>query len=171
MNNPELKYEWIEKYTDSLASHIKYYKEAADKLGVDKSLMLIHDNSKSMDEEFPWYVRRFGGGIKDDPEFDFAWNHHIHNNPHHWEYWITPGKHNESFNLLEIPEKYALEMVADWMGSGRAYTGKWDMTDWLKNNFSDIVLHDNTRKFIERVLVDKLGYNKQNVMIWSLKSV
>lgn len=170
MAKPEIKSEWVEKYTDSFASHLGYYRQAADKLGVDKSLMLIHDNSKSMDEEFPWYVRRFGGGIKDDEEWYSAWNHHIHNNPHHWEYWITPSGYDESFHVLKMPDKYALEMIADWMGSGKAYTGSWDMTDWLKKNYSRIVLHDDTRKFVEKVLIDKLGYKKKDLMVWGLRN-
>jgi hypothetical protein len=163
---PEIKPEWVEKYTDSFASHLRYYRQAADKLGVDKSLVLIHDNSKSMDEEFPWYVRRFGGEIKDDPEWLAAWNHHIHNNPHHWEYWITPGGNNEPNTILPMPERYVLEMVADWMGSGRAYTGDWDMTDWLSRNLSKIKIHNKTRDNVEKILVDKLGYGKQNILLW-----
>lgn len=168
MAEKELKIEWIDKYTDSLASHLRFYKDAADRLGVDRELIIIHDLSKSFDDEFPWYVRRFGGGIKDDPEWPVAWNHHIHNNPHHWEYWITPGGNEEKDLVLEMPDNYALEMIADWMGSGRAYTGGWDMTEWLKGNLSRIKLHSKTRKFVEKVLVSTLGYGKNDIAVWSL---
>jgi hypothetical protein len=65
-----------------------------------------------------------------------------------------------------MPERYVLEMVADWMGSGRAYTGDWDMTDWLSRNLSRIKIHNKTRGRVEKILVDKLGYERQDMMLW-----
>jgi len=52
------------------------------------------------------------------------------------------------------------------MGSGRAYTGDWDMTDWLSRNLSKIKIHNKTRDNVEKILVDKLGYEKQNILLW-----
>jgi hypothetical protein len=39
MIKPEMKSEWVEKYNDSFASHLRYYRQAADKLGVDISVV------------------------------------------------------------------------------------------------------------------------------------
>ena len=53
---------------------------------------------------------------------------------------------------LKMPEKYICEMVADWMGAGKAITGKWDVIIWYNSNKQNIILHDNTRKFVEHLL-------------------
>lgn len=51
---------------------------------------------------------------------------------------------------LEMPRKYAREMVADWMGASRGYTGSWDMEKWLDKNWPRISenLHPHTRVFV-----------------------
>lgn len=51
--------------------------------------------------------------------------------------------------VLEMPRKYVLEMVADWMGAGRAITGQWECKKWYVNNKDKMVLHSNTRKIVE----------------------
>jgi hypothetical protein len=56
-----------------------------------------------------------------------------------------------------MPSMYALEMIADWMGASMAYTGSWDMTDWLYKNMPNIRLHSFTAKYVREVL-DMLGY-------------
>ncbi len=58
---------------------------------------------------------------KSDPEaYDRAWLHHLHNNPHHWQYWVMPPEFNPDGDhdngCLKMPEEYVLEMIADWMG-------------------------------------------------------
>jgi len=53
---------------------------------------------------------------------------------------------------LEMPEKYAREMVADWYGAGRAITGKWEAHKWYAENRSKIQLHAETRFLVEKLL-------------------
>lgn len=101
--------------------------------------LLVHDWSKLSRAEWSPYVAMFygppptcecdtGGGHGLDcpiPEakrtrkaaFDRAWLHHIHANPHHWQYHIL---HEDSGKVLVlIPEaSYVDEMVADWLGAG-----------------------------------------------------
>lgn len=154
----ELETEWIDKYEKSLSDHLKYYREAAIDLGVDPELIKIHDESKGTIEEAPWYVRRFGGGIKEE-EFEVAWLHHIHNNPHHWEHWIVPGGNdNEKGVILRMPDEYVLEMVADWMGSSKAYTGSYKMKKWLEDNLHRVRLHEKSARYLQKILIS-LGYN------------
>jgi hypothetical protein len=43
-------------------------------------------------------------------------------------------------------------MVADWMGAGRAITGKWEAKAWYEKNKATIILHDGTRKLVETIL-------------------
>jgi FMN phosphatase YigB (HAD superfamily) len=57
-----------------------------------------------------------------------------------------------------MPEKYAREMIADWLGASKAYTGSWDMTDWLNKNYNKIIVHKNTHAFIQKVLRE-IGYD------------
>jgi len=71
-------------------------------------------------------------------------------NPHHWEYWVLSGRSVEK--PMEMPEKFAREMVADWMAASRAYTGSWDMHRWLCKNWNKVKLHPNTREFVLELL-------------------
>ena len=57
-----------------------------------------------------------------------------------------------------MPQNYALEMVADWMGASRAYTGSWDMADWLSTHISKIKVHSVTAEYLFDVL-SSLGYS------------
>ena len=58
---------------------------------------------------------------------------------------------------MEMPQHFALEMIADWMGASYVYTGSWDMTDWLWKNIPKIILHSNTAEYVRQTL-DMLGY-------------
>jgi len=53
---------------------------------------------------------------------------------------------------LEMPEKYVKEMVADWMGAGRAITGRWECQEWYEKNKGKMILHKWTRNLVELFL-------------------
>lgn len=171
MNNiVNLNPEWINKYQESLNNHLKYFRIAARELKVPEKQILIHDNSKLSKEEYNAYVRYFGGGLRDKStvnDFNIAWLHHIHNNPHHWQHWIIPeGK------ALEIPIEYIREMVADWLGSSMAYTNSFDMTEWLEKNLSSIKLHSNSKSYLYSILsieYDICSYDLSDLIKWSNK--
>jgi hypothetical protein len=59
--------------------------------------------------------------------------------------------------VLPMPENFALEMIADWMGAGKSYTGSEDMTDWLIKNLPRITLHSKTFSYVKNVLIE-IGY-------------
>jgi len=139
-------------YMESLMTHILYVREAGHQIGVPLSQILIHDRSKFDMEEFPYYARNFFGDKKDPVGFSQAWLHHIHNNPHHWNHWIINNQAPQ-----EMPRHYALEMVADWMGAGKAYQNSWDMTDWLMQSKPTISLHPKTATYVDGILTS-LGY-------------
>jgi hypothetical protein len=136
--------------------------------------LLIHDWSKFQPCEWGPYVRKFygsapslnpvyfgGDGWREwnqaqwanqiESEFDRAWLHHQHANPHHWQHWML-REDSGAVKLLSMPEKFAREMVADWMGAGRAITGKWEAAEWYARNRGVIQLHPATRTFVERLL-------------------
>lgn len=152
-----------EKYIDSLKLHVDSVRLAGDKLNVNLTQLCYHDDSKWSEAEFPGYAQHFQGGGAPDM-FSEAWLHHIHFNPHHWQHWIfpdnyTPKHSNVENGIVEMPEHYALEMVADWMGAKRAYTGSWDMSDWLMKNISMVKVHSATAKYLKDILYD-LEYEK-----------
>lgn len=131
---------------------------------------IIHDWSKFLPCEFIPYANFFYGkypsissdefriarslGIflttKEEIKNDFnkAWLHHQQVNPHHWQYWILKLDSGETL-CLEMPRKYALEMLADWEGAGLAITGKLEYKEWYEKNKGKMSLHENTRKFVE----------------------
>ena len=53
-----------------------------------------------------------------------------------------------------MPEKYIWEMVSDWLGASKGYTGSWDMTKWLHDNLPSINqnLHKETWLKLQQVL-------------------
>ena len=148
-------------FSDSLSEHIAYVRKAGKVIGVPQNQLEIHDASKWTEAEFPGYARHFNDGGAPD-EFAKAWLHHIHHNPHHWQHWIypdgfTPKGSNVENGVVKMPDNYALEMIADWMGASRAYTGSWDMGDWLYKNMPLIRVHSETANYIRQEL-DKIGY-------------
>lgn len=153
----------VATYLHGLTNHIKFVQEAGRRLGVPESQLLAHDASKFSDEEFLAAVEHFHGGDPNPDRYARAWLHHIHANPHHWQYWMYPdgfvprGSSVEN-GIVEMPYEYALEMVADWMGSSMAYTGSWDMADWLWKNMPRISLHSKTAANVRGILDMNGGY-------------
>lgn len=148
-------------YVDSLRAHIRYVQEAGLKLGLYEEELASHDESKWSLSEFPGYALHFHGGGAPD-RFAKAWLHHIHHNPHHWQHWIFPDGFAPKGSKVEngcvvMPMHYALEMVADWMGASMAYTGSWDMTNWLRENIPRIRVHSETAAYLRQVL-GSIGY-------------
>lgn len=149
-------------YLVSLHKHIEAVQEAGRKIGVNETQLIDHDRSKFSIEEFPYYARQFHGDKGDPDGFAGAWLHHIHNNPHHWQHYMfpdgfTPKGSNVENGVVEMPYHFALEMIADWMGASYAYTGSWDMTDWLWKNIPKIILHSNTAEYVRETL-DAMSY-------------
>lgn len=152
----------LENFLHSLVAHITYVREAGKKIGVKEDQLNWHDSSKFSLDELPHYARNFFGDKADPNGFASAWLHHIHFNEHHWQHYIfpdgfTPKGSNVQNGVVEMPQRFALEMVADWMGASKAYTGSDDMTDWLSKNISKITVHSNTAIYLRYVL-STLGY-------------
>lgn len=149
------------KFIETLEDHIKYVREVGKLIGVVDTQLAIHDDSKWSEAEFLGYALHFQGGGAPD-EFSKSWLHHIHCNPHHWQHWLfsdgyTPKKSEVENGAVEMPEHFALEMIADWMGAEMAYQGRWDMTDWLMKNIPRIKVHSKTAEYLSNILC-QLGY-------------
>ena len=154
--------EQLGTYLATLFDHITYVREAGEKLGVSRSQLNYHDRSKFDLEELPYYVRNFQGDKADPDGFAKAWLHHIHWNEHHWQHWMFPDGFTPKGSKVEngivfMPEEYVTEMVADWMGASKAYTGSFNMEEWLTGNLPKIKLHSESWAILGRVLSDMPG--------------
>jgi hypothetical protein len=87
----------------------------------------------------------------ENEDFNIAWLHHQHRNPHHWQYWILKMDRGEE-EVLRMPMKYIREMLADWMGAGKAITGKWEVYEWYQKNKDKMKMHPDTRETVECML-------------------
>lgn len=121
--------------------------------------LLIHDWSKFLPSEFgPYAVYFYGGddGPMRSPQsadrFEVAWLKHVHRNDHHWQHWVTT-RPDGTASAAVMPRAAVLEMLADWLGAGRAQTGKWDATEWYLRNRNQMRLHPFTRVIVESVLL------------------
>ena len=131
--------------------------------------LLIHDWSKFLPCEWFPYVEYFYGEKArlqkeewDDSRywplaqkyydaFDRAWLHHQHLNPHHWQHWVLREDLGKS-KVLEMPDRLWREMVADWMGAGRAITGRWEVEAWYTRNRETIKLGPGTRGNVDNLI-------------------
>ena len=86
---------------------------------------LTHDLSKYSPTEFFESVKYYQSksspivACKKDKGYSMAWFHHKGRNKHHYEYWMD-NFDNGGENIL-MPEKYAIEMLCDFLGAARAY--------------------------------------------------
>ncbi len=82
--------------------------------------------------------------------FDAAWNHHQKANKHHWQYWCLAMDDDPDL-VLPMPDRYRREMLADWRGAGRAYTGSDNTREWYleRRDKMRAKLHPETRAWIE----------------------
>lgn len=127
----------------------------------------LHDLSKFLPSEFISYSRYFYGDyperltvyekthhwtlktkaiIKND--FDLAWLKHQKRNPHHWQYWLLQND-SDGLKILEMPKKYMKEMLADWIGAGKAIHGENDVEEWYLKNKDNMLLHNSVRHWVE----------------------
>ncbi len=133
--------------------------------------LIIHDWSKLLPSELPHYARLFykKGNLDTSRinQFMVANLHHQNYNPHHWEYWIPRSIHYacriEKYKAnkpMPMPDWAIREMVADWLGAGRAYEDKWaDMKNWswFESHYLKMDFHNDTRQKLSKVL-NEIGY-------------
>lgn len=131
---------------------------------------ITHDISKLLPSEFAPYANYFYGKDHDikrgrdetgyykpydtgDHAFDFAWLLHQKRNRHHWQWWILPTD-EEGVKLLDIPDKYILEMVCDWRGAGKAQGHKkpGELQKWYAANKNKMQLSQLSRFKVEQLL-------------------
>lgn len=131
---------------------------------------ITHDWQKLLPTEWSPYAQTFYGPYPYDQRprdlvdsFDRAWAHHIHLGPHHWQYFVLIEDGGKQ-KVLEMPIRYRKEMIADWIGAGRAL-GKYQKGDrlaevrgWYLANKDNMQLGASTRLWVE----EELGITGEN---------
>lgn len=119
-----------------------------------------HDESKYDKEEYEAYDNYFYGGnrsFKVVQDFNYAWLHHIHHNPHHWQYWVLINDDEKEGTIaLEMPKECVLEMIADWWSFSWKESSLLEIFDWYEKHRERMILHKNTRKLVEGILFGKM---------------
>ena len=116
-------------------------------------LINCHDESKSKSDEFDAYCNYFypsEDNKKDSKAFDYAWLLHQKRNPHHWQYWILIRDEGELM-AMDMPFEYVCEMLCDWSSFQYTRPGS-TANNWYNKNKNKMILSDNTRKEVERLL-------------------
>ena len=115
-----------------------------------------HDASKYDVDEYDAYDKYFYGPSKTEEvkkNFNLAWLRHIHNNPHHWQYWVLinddPG---EGMVILDMPHNYIIEMICDWWAFSWAKGNLYEIFNWYDDHKTYMKLSDKTRKTVEDIL-------------------
>lgn len=149
-----MKRHW--SYLKYVLRHKWFVLVASFKIGAPLWRAIVHDMSKFLPSEWTPYARTFckpdGSKQYDEtPEFNKAWLLHQHRNPHHWQSWLLRMDRGDVV-AIQMPKKYAYEMVADWMGAGRAISGRWECAEWYEKNKDKIILHSGTKATVEYIL-------------------
>ena len=115
-----------------------------------------HDKSKRNPKEYNAYDAYFYGRNKSFQvvqNFNYAWLHHIHHNPHHWQYWVLINDDPEEGTVaLEMPYEYIVEMICDWWSFSWKTGNLYGIFDWYEQHKERMILADGTKKLVERFL-------------------
>lgn len=155
-------------YDEYLNDHIKNVERGFQKLcdwdfgdvigAMNDILPLIsrHDESKRWGAEYDAYDKYFYGGNRSHKvveDFNYAWLHHIHHNPHHWQYWVLIEDDGDSkYKPLEMPFKYIVEMICDWWSFSWRSGNLSEMFSWYDAHRSKMILGEKTKKAVESIL-------------------
>lgn len=147
-----------------ITMHKWHVARAGRVLGLPLSRLIAHDISKYRPVEFMGYAKQF----HDAPWGDFkrAWHHHWSANEHHWEFWREISA-TLGFGppLVWMPETFALEMAADWMGASRQYAGRWPTSledwPWFQERGKDIPLAPETWEIVHGALDRLFAWAKE----------
>ena len=118
---------------------------------------IMHDMSKFSYIEFMEGVKYYQGtkspiiACKEAEGYSKGWLHHKGRNKHHYEYW--QDNFDQGGKSLQIPFKYALELVCDYIAAGKAYAGdsftyQREYEWWLNKLKKPLAMHKQTKLFI-----------------------
>ena len=118
------------------------------------SQAITHDLSKFKPSEFIKYANYYASGKKLD--IREAWINHLHVNKHHWQYWVLLDNEG-NMQALEMPERYVIEMIADWYSVAICEKGfdrlQENVFRWYMDRKDKLFLHQRTREFLEENVI------------------
>lgn len=134
----------IDDYDENVLNEAKYLCE------------YLHDESKYSKEEYDAYDKYFYGRNRSYAvvqDFNKAWLHHIHANPHHWQHWVLINDDpNQGEIILDMPDEYIIEMICDWW----SFSWKQDKLDeiftWYEEHKDHMKLSERTRDQVKEIL-------------------
>lgn len=145
--------------------------DGVDVVSLRDQVNQYHDLSKYTAAEYDAYDAYFYGKNKTYKvvqDFSRAWLHHIHRNPHHWQYWVLindePG---EGMDILEMDYCYIIEMICDWWSFSWKKGELYEIFSWYDQHKDYIKLGYKTRKTVEDILdrmrekLDELEFGKE----------
>ena len=123
-------------------------------------IILNHDHSKYSEEEYEAYDRYFYPDEYEDnlifserrDQFDRAWLHHIHVNPHHWQHWVYMND-DGTVKALRMETPYVIEMICDWWSFSIKKGDLTEIFSWYKAHKDGMMLHPVTRVEVELILM------------------
>jgi hypothetical protein len=144
-------------YALYLMRHKWYVWQECRKVGAPLWNALIHDGSKFLPDEWLPFARCYyapdgRSRFQPDGPFAVAQMRHRQRNKHHWQAWVYIDDCG-AVEALPIPEAFRREMIADWRAAARS-SGKTDLLGWYRGCRETMILHSETRSWIDR----ELGY-------------
>ena len=122
----------------------------------------MHDWSKFSRMEFVESVRYYNGIGSPiwlckvlNHGMSYAWIHHHGRNLHHYEAWQDDFDHGA--HPVDMPYRYAVEMLCDFLAAGRAYgrdqfTFASEYAWWQRKKQNGVAMTEHMQQFVEAVL-------------------
>lgn len=127
-----------------------------------------HDFSKYSEEEYIGYSNFYYGNednvSKTIKDYEYSNLHHLHNNPHHWQYWVLISSNIPYQKALEIPDIYIIEMICDWWSFSWWDKNLLEIFDWYDKHKSHMIINEKSLNKINSILLfikNKLNNKKE----------
>lgn len=141
-------YEWLKTYLPEVVEAVSGEEEWV--------ILKNHDESKYTPEEYDAYDEYFYGKSKSsevEEAFNYAWLHHIHNNPHHWQHNVLINDEaEEGVIAMEMPYCHIIEMLCDWLSFSWKTGNLYEIFDWYNGHKKTMKLGAETRNIVEDIL-------------------
>ena len=144
--NVKRSFEWIKKnipLEDNVLSKAEW-------------LVDNHDRSKYDPEEYEAYDNYFYGRSRSYSvvrDFNRAWLHHIHKNPHHWQHWVLiHDEPEEADTAIDMSREYIIEMICDWWSFSWNTGNLYEIFDWYEKHKDYIFVSDETNQYMQYLL-------------------
>lgn len=149
-------------YQELLAGH--YFEGVFDMQVLEDAFHKVlpyHDESKWGSKEYDGYRQYFyptddevvGESSKGSREvFKLAWLHHMHNNPHHWDYWCLLDEDANGVMANEMPDEYIIEMLCDWCSFSVDKGDLGEVVNWFNEKCSRMTFYAETKNKVLTVL-------------------